>query len=86
MDMSGARSVPDRCWLEIRDPDGALLASVPAEDDGARIWAELPAFPAGTMGTEQICTETGGEIFREEASELAELPGREGTFRFVQYG
>ena len=86
MDMSGFHRPPDRCWLEFRDPAGHLLAEVAAEDNGTRVFAALPAFASGTIGTQQICRETDGKVWREEADEPAPLPDRLGTLFFCQYG
>ena len=69
--MSGA--MPQSAWVEIRDAAGELLASIPAEINGGGIYADLPAFPPGTLGTVQLCTEGDEGVFREEA-ELEELP------------
>jgi hypothetical protein len=71
MDMSG--SMPKTAWVEIRDPAGEMLESIPAEIDGGGIYAQLPAFPPGTMGTVELCTASEGEVWRDEA-ELGELP------------
>jgi hypothetical protein len=71
MDMSGA--MPRAAWVEIRDPAGGRLESIPAEIEGGGIYAQLPAFPPGTQGTVQLCTGSEGEVWRDEA-ELQELP------------
>lgn len=74
MDMSGAHPPPDRSWIEFRDATGGLLCSVHAEDDGGSVRAWLPAFAAGTRGTQQLCSERDGEVIREDPGELGELP------------
>jgi hypothetical protein len=66
-------SMPKAAWVEIRDPAGELLESIPAEIDGGGIYAQLPAFPPGTRGTVQLCTRSEGEVWRDEA-ELRKLP------------
>jgi hypothetical protein len=71
MDMSGA--MPRSAWVEIRDADGELIVSIPAEVNGGSITADLPAFPAGTYGTIQLCEDYGDSIEREEPK-LVELP------------
>ena len=50
-----------------------------AEDNGGSVRAWLPAFAPGTLGTEQLCSERDGKVFREEVGELHELPERTGT-------
>ena len=71
MDMTGA--MPESAWFEIRDVSGGLLASIPARIEGGSVTAEFPAFPGGTRGTIQLCTERGGEVHRDDA-EVEELP------------
>ncbi len=71
MDRSGA--MPRSAWVEIRDADGELLASIPARIEGGTVSAELPTFPPGTYGTIQLCADEDGTIVRDEA-ELKELP------------
>ncbi len=87
MDMSGAGKlrIPDRTWVEFRGADGHLIASAYAEDDGAMIRDWLPGFPAGTFGTEQLCSETDGVVWREEAEPPEELPVTL-LLSFTQYG
>ena len=65
--------MPQAAWVEIRDAEGELLESIPAEIEGGGIYAELPAFPSSTWGTVQLCTRLEGKVWREEA-ELRELP------------
>jgi hypothetical protein len=86
MDMSGTNTSPDRSWIEFRDAEGALLCSVHAEDNGGSVRAWLPAFAPGTLGTEQLCSERDGKVFREEVGELHELPERTGTLFGMHYG
>lgn len=75
MDMSGA--MPDRAWLEIRDPEGGLIETVQAKISGGGVQARLPAFPEGTLGTIRLCTQgADGQVHREDA-ELGELPTEE---------
>jgi hypothetical protein len=82
MDRSGA--MPRSAWIEIRDARGQMLASVSAEIDGGTVSAWLPAFAPNSQGTIQLCTDEGGEIFRDEA-ELTELPTASQLF-VVQMG
>ena len=65
--------MPGSAWVEIRDADGDLLVSIPAQIEGGSVSAELPAFPPKTRGTVQLCTDEHGAIIREPA-ELKELP------------
>jgi hypothetical protein len=65
--------MPRSAWVEIRDEAGELLASIPARIEGGGVSAELPAFPPGTYGTVQLCTDEGGTIERDDAK-LEELP------------
>jgi hypothetical protein len=73
MDLSGA--MPKSAWYEIRDEDGNLLESITAKIDGGTITATLPGFPAGTMGTVRLMTETGPMELDEP--DLEELPTEE---------
>jgi hypothetical protein len=82
MDMSGA--MPRSARVEIRDPDGNLLHSIPAQISGGSVSAELPAFPAGTLGTIQLCTDESPEE-ATEALGLEELP-TEPVIMVVQMG
>ena len=65
--------MPRAAWVEIRDASGEMLVSIPAEISGGGIFADLPAFPPGTLGTVQLCTEGDDGIVRD-AAELEELP------------
>jgi hypothetical protein len=67
--------MPRSAWVEIRDPAGQLLLSIPARISGGTVSADLPAFPRGTRGTIQMCTDEDGTIYREPA-EVQELPTR----------
>lgn len=87
MDMSGSyHRVPDRCWIEFRDLDGRLLVEGPAKDDGACFSTELPVVPRGTIGTQHVCRETDGVIWREEPEGPEPLNDRAGVLFFIQYG
>ncbi len=81
MDRSGA--MPRSAWVEIRDPDGELLASIPAQIRGGTASADLPAFPPGTQGRIQMCTDEG-PIDRDDR-EAQELPTEASTI-IVQMG
>lgn len=68
MDRSGA--MPRSAWIEVRDPNGALLVEIPAQIDGGTVSAELPAFPPNTLGSIQLCCDDG---YRDEV-EIEPLP------------
>ena len=73
MDRSGA--MPRTAWVEIRDPDGVLLASIPARIDGGTVTAELPTFSPGTRGSIELCTdEEGPHVEEREVEELPTTP------------
>jgi hypothetical protein len=82
MDRSGA--MPRSAWVEIRDPDGELLASIPAQIRGGTVSADLPAFPPGTRGSIQLRTDEGGPADRDDP-EVKELP-TEASLMIVQMG
>jgi hypothetical protein len=82
MDRSGA--MPRSAWVEIRDPDGNLLHSIPAQISGGSVSAELPTFPAGTLGTIQLWTDESPEE-AHESQRLEELP-TEPLIMVVQMG
>lgn len=71
MDRSGA--MPRSAWVEIRDSNGELLASIPASINGGTISAWLPTFPSNTRGTIQLCTDENGKVYRD-SPEPTELP------------
>ena len=83
MDMSGA--MPRSAWIEIRDQARELMVSIPAQIDGGRVTAEIPAFPPSTLGTIQLCTEDGDGTIDRDEPELRELP-TEAQIMLVEMG
>lgn len=71
VDRSGA--MPRSAWVEIRDAEGELLASIPAHIHGGTVTADLPTFPPNTRGSIQLCTDEDEPSYREEAT-VKELP------------
>lgn len=67
------RSKASNAWVEIRNSAGAILESIPATIERGAICARLPAFPAGQLGTIQVCTSSAAGIERDEGR-LEELP------------
>ncbi|MGH2973759.1 MAG: hypothetical protein ACRDLL_02680 [Solirubrobacterales bacterium] len=73
MDRSGA--MPRSAWIEIRDPEGELLASIPARINGGTVTADLPTFPPETKGSIELCADEEPIDFREERR-IQDLPTR----------
>ena len=65
--------MPRAAWVEIRDENGDLLASIPAKITGGAVTAALLTFPPGTRGAIQLVTDEAGEIHRDDP-EVGELP------------
>lgn len=82
MDRSGA--MPRQAWVEIRDADGKILVSIPAQISGGSVTATLPAFPAGTRGTVELFTDEDSPEHRE-VPEVKDLPTTE-LLMVVQMG
>jgi hypothetical protein len=64
--------MPRTAWIEIRDPTGGLLASIPARIRGGTVTAELPTFPPNTRGSIELCTDEEEPLLEER--EVRELP------------
>ena len=82
VDRSGA--MPRSAWVEIRNAEGELLASIPAHIHGGAVTAELPTFPPNTLGSIQLCTDEDEPSYREERT-VKELPTTPQTL-MVQMG
>lgn len=76
--------MPRSAWVEIRDPSGYLLVSVPARIQGGAVVADLPSFPPDTRGSIQLCTNEDGTTHRDPPK-LKDVP-TEPVVMVVQMG